>query len=70
MPAVVEYVAAPVRVEAFSHVGVLEKVRAVEIRQAVFVPGEVRGHPVEDDAYVVLVEVVYEVHEVLRRAVP
>ena len=68
VPAVVEDAAPPVGVEALLRVGVLVQVRAVEIGQAVFVVGKVRRHPVEDDADAVLVQVVDQVHEVLRRA--
>ena len=54
--------------EALARIGVLVKMRAVEIGQSVFVGREVRRHPVEDDADAVLVQVVDQVHEVLRRA--
>ena len=47
----------------------LVQMRAVEIAQAMLVGGEVRRHPVEDHADAVLVQLVDEVHEVLRRAV-
>ena len=52
-----------------ARIGVLVEVRAVEVAQAVLVAGEVRRHPVEDHADPVLVQVVDEIHEVLRRAV-
>ena len=55
--------------EPLARVGVLVQVRAIEVRQAVLVGREVRGHPVEDHADAALVQVVDEVHEVLRRAV-
>ena len=42
--------------------------RAVEVGQAVLVVGEVRRYPVEDDADAALVQVVDQVHEILRRA--
>ena len=67
--AVVEDEAAPVGVKALLRIGVLVQVRAVEVAEAVLVGGEVRRHPVEDDADAVLVQVVDQVHEVLRRAV-
>ena len=68
VPAVVEDAALPVGVEALLRVGMIEQVRAVEVRQAVAVVGEVRRHPVQDDADAALVQHVHEVHEVLRRA--
>ncbi len=43
--------------------------RAVEIGEPVLVGRKVRRHPVEDDADAPLVQVIDEVHEVLRRAV-
>ena len=67
--AVVEDVAVPVGVEALARIGVLVEVRAVEVGEAVLVGREVRRHPVEDHADAALVQVIDEVHEVLRRAV-
>ncbi len=66
---VVEDARVPLRVEALARVLVLEQVRAVEVGQPVLVGRKVRGHPVEDHADAALVQVVHEVHEVLRRAV-
>ncbi len=70
MPAVVEDGAAPVRVKSETRVRVLVEVRAVEVAQAVFVRRKVRGHPVQDHADAVLVQVVDEEHQVLGAAVP
>ncbi len=67
--AVVEDEPIPVGMKALARIGVLVEVRAVEVGEAVLVGGEVRGHPVENDADAVLVQVVDQVHEVLRRAV-
>ena len=44
--------------------------RPVEVAQAVRVVGEVGGHPVEDHAVAMLVQVVDEVGEVVGRAEP
>ena len=65
---VIEDVAAPVGVETFARVAVLVEMGAVEVTQTVGVGGEVRRHPVEDDADAALVESVDQGHEVLRRA--
>ncbi len=54
---------------ALARVGVLVQRGAVEAAQAVGVAGEVGRHPVDDHADAVLVAVVDEVHEILRRAV-
>ncbi len=47
----------------------LEQVRAVEEGEPVSVGREVRWDPVENDRDVVLVQVVHEIHEILRRAI-
>ncbi len=54
---------------AQARVCMLVKVRAVEIRQAMGIGGKVRRHPIQDHADPVLVAVIDEIHEVLRRAV-
>ena len=54
---------------ALARVGVLVQMRAVEARQPVLVGGEVRGDPVEHHADAALMQVIDEVHEILRRAV-
>jgi hypothetical protein len=56
-------------VEALARVGVLVEVRAVEAREPVLIGGEVRGDPVEHHADAALVQIVDEVHEILRRTV-
>ncbi len=66
---VVEDRAAPVGMHAKPRVGVLVEVRAVEVLQPKLVGREVRRHPVEDHADAVLVQVIDQEHEVLRRAV-
>ncbi len=55
--------------ESLARVGVLVEVRAVEVGESVGVGREVRRNPVEDHADAVLVQVVDQVHEILRRAV-
>ncbi len=50
-------------------VGVLIEVGAVEEAGAVLVRGEVGGHPVQDDADAVAVQVVHQKHEILGSAV-
>ena len=67
--AVIEDVGLPVGMKALARVGMLVKMRAVEVGEAVRVGREVRRHPVEDHADAVLVQVVDQVHEILRRAV-
>ena len=42
--------------------------RSVELVKAVFVLGKMRGHPVENDAYPVFMELVHQPHEFMRRA--
>ncbi len=66
---VIEDRAVPLRVVALPRVRMFVQVRAVEIRQAVLVGREVRGHPIQNDANSAAVQVVDEVHEILRRAI-
>ena len=54
---------------AHSRIGVFIQRFAVEVCQTVRVFGEVRRHPVEDDADIVLMQVVNQVHEFLRFAI-
>ncbi len=67
--AIVEDRAVPFRVEALPRVLVLIEVSAIEEREPMLVTRKVRGHPVEDHADATLVQVIDEIHEVLRRAI-
>ncbi len=67
--AVVEDEAAPVRMEPLAGVGVLVEMRPVEVSEAVLVGGEVRRHPVEQNADPLLMQGVDERHEVFGRPV-
>ena len=58
----------PIGMKTLARIGVLVEMRAVEVGQPVLVVGKVRWHPVEDDADAALVQVVDQVHEILRRA--
>ena len=69
VPAVVEDQRAPVRMFALPSVGVFVQRRAVKLRQAVFVLGEVGRDPIDQHADAVLVKVIDEVHEVVGFAV-
>ena len=69
VPAVVEDQRAPVGLVPPAGVRVLVEVGAVEVREAVRVPGEVRRHPIEEDADAPAVERVHEGHELRRRPV-
>ena len=55
--------------ETLSRIGMLVKVRAVEVGETVCVGREVRRNPIENHTDVVPVQVVHQVHEILRRAV-
>ncbi|MCY1224032.1 hypothetical protein D9M72_361740 [compost metagenome] len=66
-PAVVEDAGVPLRMKALARIGVLVQVRAVEVPEPVLVGWKVRRHPVEQHADALLVQVIDEVHEVLRR---
>ena len=69
-PAEVEDQRAPVRMLAPPRVGMLVQRRAVEAGHRPLVPGEVGGHPVDDDADAGLVQPVHQVAELVRRAEP
>ena len=58
----------PVLVETLARVFMLEQRRAVEAREAMFIGREMRGHPVNDHADVLLVAGVDETDEILRVA--
>src|SRR5688572_17449024 len=67
--AIVENVALPFGMIALARVGMLVKMRAVEECQAMLVGGEVRRHPIKNNPDIVLVQIIDQVHQVLRRAV-
>ena len=67
--AIVEDVRLPVGMESLARVGMLDRDVCRRNRPARAVGREVRRHPVENHADAVLVQVVDQVHEVLRRAV-
>ena len=66
---VVEDVGAPVRVLASTRIGMLVQRRAVEARQRPIITWKVRGHPVEDHADAVLVQMIDEEAEIVGAAV-
>ena len=68
-PAVIENQAVPIRVYPLAGVRVLVEVGSVEVAQAELVAGKVRWHPIENHADIMLVQIVHQIHEVLRRAV-
>ena len=70
VPPVVEDEAAPVRVEPLLRIGVFVEVRPIEKAWSVLVGWKVGGDPVQDHANAMLMQVVNQVHEVLRSAVP
>src|SRR5713226_2279608 len=67
--AVIENERLPIRMETLARIRMFVKVRAVEVGEAVRVGWEVRRNPVENHTDVLLVQVVHQVHEILRRAV-
>ena len=50
-------------------IGVFKEVRAVKERQGMCISREMRGHPIQNHADALLVQVIDEIHEILRRAV-
>ena len=55
--------------KSFAHVGMFEQMCAIEISQTMRIGREVRGNPVEDHANPMLVQIIHQVHEILRRTV-
>ena len=70
IPAVIKDPGAPVRMLPAEGIGGLVAVPAVKLKQAALVPGEVRTHPVDDNADAPLVAQIHELHEVVGGAVP
>ena len=70
VPAVVKDVAFPVRMESFARIHVFIQVSSVEVDETMDIGWEVRYHPVEDYTYAILMENVYQVHEILRNPKP
>ena len=66
---VVKDVTRPIRVKSFTGVGVLVKMSAIEVSEPVLIGGEMRRHPVQDDADTMLVQDIHQIHEVLRCAI-
>src|ERR1700731_3806853 len=60
---------APIELCALPRVRVLEEVSSIKLRQAVGVPREMGGSPVEDDSYSGVVTTIDEIHEVCGRPV-
>src|SRR6188474_2402388 len=63
--AIIENVGTPVRMEALARVGMLKKMCAIKETETVAIGRKMRGHPVQDDSYVVSMECIDEIHEIL-----
>ena len=68
-PAVVEYLCTPVGMLSLFGVLIFVAWSAVKVCQSMGIPGEMRGNPVEDHSLSVLVELIYQISEVIRIAV-
>ena len=66
---IIKDVGAPLFMLAFAGIGIFIEVGAIKVAQGILVFGKVRGHPVEQDADALLMEKIYEVLEVFRRAI-
>ena len=55
--------------ESLARIGMFVEMRAVEVGEPVRVGREVRRDPVENYTNTVLVQVIDQVHEILRRAI-
>src|SRR5258708_39361992 len=70
MASIVEHEGIPVRLLGLPRIGVLIKMRTIEIAESGFVFRKMGGNPIQDDADPVLMKVVDQIHEVGRRAEP
>src|SRR4030042_5696113 len=68
-PTVVKNMALPVRLKSFFRVCMLIKESAIKIDQPMFIVWKVRGHPIENNAYSILMKPINQIHEVLRSAI-
>ncbi len=59
----------PFRMKSLARIRVLIKMSAVEIHQSVLIGWKMRRHPVENDADSAGMQMVDEIHQILRRAV-
>jgi len=66
---VVEHRRPPIGMEALAGVRMFEEVAAVESTEPVFIGRKMGRHPIQNDSDIVLVELVDQVHEVLRRPI-
>src|SRR4030042_2648271 len=69
MSPIVKNEAVPVGMDALSGITVLIEMSAIKISQPVLITGKMGRHPVKDYSYIMLVQTVNEVHEILRAAV-
>src|ERR1700675_4633979 len=67
--AVIENESLPIGMKALPRIGMLEKMRAIEVGEAMAVGREVGRDPIENDRDALLVQVIHKIHEILGRAV-
>ena len=68
--AVIENLGAPVRMLAQPWVWMLKDALPVKLAQPVGIRGKMCGHPVQNHTYACPVQLVYQIHEILRGSVP
>src|SRR6476620_11295395 len=66
--AIIEDVGLPVRMEALARIGMLKEMRAIKETQTMAIGRKMRGHPVQYDPYIVSMERIDEIHEILGRS--
>jgi hypothetical protein len=64
VPIIVENKTVPIGMNTLSGITVLIEMGSIEISQSVFIIGEMGRYPIEDDTYVMLVQIINEVHKV------
>ena len=69
MSAEIEDAGFPIGMKALLGISMFEKMAAIEVGKAMLIIGKVGRHPIENNAQAILVKIINEKHNILRRAV-
>jgi len=70
VPAIIEDARFPIRVKTLTGVGVFIQMAAIKVRKSMLVVGEMGWHPIQYHTYALTVEIINQIHQVLRAAIP
>src|SRR3989339_750535 len=65
----IKNIAVPIGMVSLFRIGMLIEISSIKIDQAVLIIRKMRGNPVQDHSYPVLMKLIDQVHEVLGRAI-